>query len=324
LAVCALIFGSTWSGWRDVVDTRHQLVFAGPGKPRNRLRGRCFRGAGGPEEVGGFWERREALKRCLAREYRSFFRPFEADFYSDGVTFKDPLNELAGKARYRDNVEMLSGSNPVGNLLFSDGYIDLHSVEEVPGDERRLRTRWTLGFTFALLPWRPQALFTGVSEYVIDARAQVLGQRDYWDTLSLGSGGAYVPEDGLSGVVDLGAQLLPAFLRPFEEPAAAAGGDWALLRRADMYRVYRSKRDSERVFAIGAPGRSVGREELAQTLVDHGLTPGAALRVCTSGRGAVGPDSAAAAPSPEFRGGDFVLGLELLPPHPWQGPPPPG
>ncbi|CAJ1361671.1 unnamed protein product, partial [Effrenium voratum] len=61
-----------------------------------------------------FEENREALKECLAREYQSFFRPFEAEYYSEEVTFKDPLNSLKGKASYKANVEMLSGESLVG------------------------------------------------------------------------------------------------------------------------------------------------------------------------------------------------------------------
>eukprot|EP00434_Breviolum_minutum_P012223 symbB.v1.2.010779.t1/scaffold709.1/size267679/22 len=152
---------------------------------------------------GTFEEKREALKACLAREYRSFFRPFEADFYSEDVSFTDPLNQLKGKASYRANVEMLSGNSVIGNILFTDAFIDLHSVEEVPGDETRLRTRWTLGFAFKLLPWRPRAVFSGVSEYTIDPEnAKVLTQRDYWDVLSLEKGGSYVPEMPLTGLQD--------------------------------------------------------------------------------------------------------------------------
>ena len=45
------------------------------------------------------------------------------------------------------------------------------------GDATRLRTRWTLGFAFKLLPWRPRALFSGVSEYTIDPQnAKALGK----------------------------------------------------------------------------------------------------------------------------------------------------
>ncbi|CAE8647547.1 unnamed protein product, partial [Polarella glacialis] len=225
------------------------------------------------EVLGSFEQRREALKRCLAREYTSFFRPFEADFYSEDVTFKDPLTELSGKVSYKKNIDMLSGESLVGNILFSDGYIDLHAVEEVPGDLTRLRTRWTLGFVFKLLPWKPQAIFTGISEYVIDAStASVLSQRDYWDTLSLGQAGSYAPEAALAGLQDLVMQFLPASLQPAEarqtEEAEVAG--WSLLRRARAYRVYRGS--DGKVFAVAAPGFASGLEGVERELKVHGLS----------------------------------------------------
>eukprot|EP00439_Symbiodinium_sp_Y106_P057488 s856_g8.t1 len=222
-----------------------------------------------------FQQKREALKECLAREYRSFFRPFEAEFYDEDVSFKDPLNNLAGKDSYKANVEMLSGDSFVGNLLFSDGFIDLHGVEEVPGQPTRLRTRWTLGFVFKLLPWKPRALFSGVSEYEIDAQsAKVLRQRDYWDTLSLQQGGEYVPEPPLSGLKDLVSQLLPSALKPAEarEPAVAEEAGWELLRRAAAYRIYRSSDGS--TFAIPAPSFTAGLAGVKAEMEAHGLKAG--------------------------------------------------
>lgn len=270
------------------------------GRPQGRGQLRARRLAEGRAGQGTFEERREALKQCLAREYRSFFRPFEAEFYSEEVTFRDPLNQLRGKDSYRNNVEMLSGESLVGNVLFSDGFIDLHAVEDVPGDLTRLRTRWTLGFVFKLLPWRPRALFSGVSEYTIDRdTARVLSQRDYWDTLSLQKNGAYVPEPPLAGLQDLVGQLLPEPLRPAEarEPQAAEGPGWSLLRRARAYRVYRDS--AARVFAVVAPGFTSGQRGLRSELEAHGLLPGNVIRLPTGPAGS-------------------VEGLEVLPPHPWQ------
>lgn len=272
----------------------------------------------GSAQAPDFLERKEAVKRCLAREYRSFFRPFEGEFYADAVTFKDPLNELAGKDKYRSNVEMLSGESPVGNLLFDNGYIDLHAVEDVPGDERRLRTRWTLGFNFKLLPWRPQALFTGVSEYVIDGDARVVSQRDFWDTLSLGEAGGYSPEATLSGLADLGAQLLPSGMQP-EEPPAAKAGIWSLLRRASTYRVYRDSAGSGPPFAIVAPGsEALTPTQLGRALSNTGLVAGEALYIdLESGSVTRVVDAPGGLPT------GAVSGLEVKPPHPWDGPPPP-
>lgn len=279
---------------------------------RSLHQGPCLRQAVVESDSLDFQERKEQLKRCLSREYRSFFRPFEAEFYREEVSFKDPLNDLEGKDKYRKNVEMLSGESLVGNILFTDGFIDLHAVEEIPGSDRRLRTRWTLGFKFRLLPWQPRALFTGVSDYEIDGNAQVLSQRDYWDTINLGSSGSYMPEAPLAGVTDLLTQFLPSFLLTTKEPAAASAGEWSLLRRAEKYRVYRSAKDGL-VFAITTPGVPGDLDSLKRVLGDHGLAPGAAV-LAHPRRGDV-----VASTGQSFSDAEEVNGFELLTPHPWQG-----
>jgi len=215
-----------------------------------------------------FADKKEALKQCLAREYTSFFRPFEQDFYTQGVKFKDPLTQLEGKDMYRANVEMLSGESLIGKFLINDGFINLHSVEDVPGDEFRLRTRWTLGFKFVLLPWRPEAIFSGVSEYTIDADAKVVSQRDYWDTISLENGGSYRAEEEFAGLLDLTAQL-------FLPKAESKPENWQLLRRTYEYEVYREGR-SGLIFAVTAPQRQLDQRAIAAALQRHGLEPGAA------------------------------------------------
>ncbi|CAE7556829.1 unnamed protein product, partial [Symbiodinium necroappetens] len=256
-----------------------------------------------------FQQKREALKECLAREYRSFFRPFEAEYYDEDVSFKDPLNNLAGKDSYKANVEMLSGDSFVGNLLFSDGFIDLHAVEEVPGQPTRLRTRWTLGFVFKLLPWKPRALFSGVSEYEIDGQSAKVwttssrcpeselirrtrahlhqlprrgedalrGQGERGDLIFgevANTPGPGVPEPPLSGLKDLVSQLLPGALKPAEarEPAVAEEAGWELLRRAAAYRIYRSS--DGRIFAVPAPSFTAGLAGVKAEMEAHGLKAG--------------------------------------------------
>mmetsp|Transcript_53777 Transcript_53777/g.128134 ORF Transcript_53777/g.128134 Transcript_53777/m.128134 type:complete len:315 (+) Transcript_53777:90-1034(+) len=243
--------------------------------------------ASASEGAETFADKKEALKKCLAREYTSFFRPFEQAFYTEGVTFKDPLNQLEGKDKYRMNVEMLSGENLVGTFLFKDGFINLHSVEDIPGDEYALRTRWTLGFTFKLLPWQPEAVFTGVSEYTIDADAKVVSQRDYWDTLSLDRGGEYRPEEGLAGLVDLNAQLL--LPKTDGKPTG-----WELLRRTYNYEVYRVS-STGKVFAVSAKKNQLDQRAIASAIERHGLKAGSP---CSQ---------------------DGYAAVEVESPHPWEG-----
>ena len=91
-----------------------------------------------------------------------------------------------------------SGKNPLGSALFSDCGLVMHVIESV--SERTLRTRWTLQFRFKLLPWRPLAQFSGVSEYTLDEQARVLRQDDYWDSIDLKKGGGYERAGGTAGI----------------------------------------------------------------------------------------------------------------------------
>lgn len=178
-------------------------------------------------------ERVDLLKQALVREYTSFFSPFESEFYAADVEFRDPLTELRGTEAYRANVGMLSGQNMFGKVLFRDASILLHKVEET--GPQRLRTRWTLRFTFQALPWRPGAVFTGVSDYTLDERGYVKKQQDYWDSLNLVDG-SYVVKDRLAGLKDFTGQLARR-----DEADAAMGAEvpYVLLRRAATYEVRR-------------------------------------------------------------------------------------
>jgi hypothetical protein len=146
------------------------------------------------------------LKIVLEREYLSFFDPMERDYYAPTVTFQDPLTTLSGIDGYQNNVDMLAGRTLLGSLLFQDASIILHSVtggqvlRQQPAVESSnnnedaakiadIVTRWTLRFTFKILPWRPTARFSGISVYSVVAGGakgvQIVQQLDYWDAINL-------------------------------------------------------------------------------------------------------------------------------------------
>lgn len=114
-------------------------------------------------------DRKAALVAGLKREYSSFFNPMEMELYDPQVTFDDPMISFTGADKFKANVDMLSGGSAVGKLLFSDCGLVMHSCTE--DGERALTTRWTLQFRFKLLPWKPLAQFTGVSQYTLDGEA---------------------------------------------------------------------------------------------------------------------------------------------------------
>jgi hypothetical protein len=174
----------------------------------------------------------EQLKRTLTREYLSFFDPMERDYYDPAVSFIDPLTTLSGVASYQANVDMLSGRNWFGSLLFRDASISLHNVQggEVTttttaedGGQRQpqivigeLTTRWTLRFTFAALPWQPAPRFSGISLYTVKPGGPkgvvIVQQRDYWDAINLEPGGTYRPVSRGEALQHLIGQMVPGAL----------------------------------------------------------------------------------------------------------------
>ena len=137
-------------------------------RPIPRTRNICS--SEGVAASSSFAASKAALIEGLKREYASFFSPMEMDLYDPQVEFNDPMISFTGASAFKANVDMLSGGSAVGKLLFDDSGLVMHSVTEE--SERQLTTRWTLQFRFKLLPWRPLAQFTGVSQYTLDDKVR--------------------------------------------------------------------------------------------------------------------------------------------------------
>jgi hypothetical protein len=184
------------------------------------------------------------LKKVLEREYVSFFSPMETEYYLEDVTFDDPLTSLAGVKAYESNVNMLSGKTAMGKILFRDAGIILHNIEggevQADGSISNVITRWTLRFTFQILPWQPTARFSGVSVYDVvpggPKGVQIVKQTDYWDSINLKEGGSYEKMEKTVGLSDFLDQLKP---EQFAAPTAGAELLYSLLRRGDGYEARR-------------------------------------------------------------------------------------
>ena len=193
------------------------------------------------------------LKRALSREYATFFDPMIESWYAPDVSFDDPLTSLAGVGSYRGNVDMLAGRTALGRAMFDGARIDLHSVtggevssEATGGGIADVVTRWTLRVTVRVLPWRPEAVFSGVSIYELrpggEGGVLVAAQRDYWDSINIASdassdpGAQYRRVGKGAALKDFLGQLKPDGLRA---AAAAPELPYMLLRRGDGYEVRR-------------------------------------------------------------------------------------
>ncbi|KAL9181900.1 hypothetical protein ACHAXT_012243 [Thalassiosira profunda] len=192
------------------------------------------------------------LKRVLTQEYLSFFNPMVDSWYKKDVTFDDPLTSLSGVDSYRNNVDMLAGRTLLGKLLFDGAGINLHSVTggEITGENGSVAigdvvTRWTLRMTLKVLPWKPEAVFSGISVYKLQPGGKegvtIVGQTDYWDSINIKEGmDPSVPQTQYQkvakseAVADFLGQLKPG---GFQAAAAAPELPYLLLRRGDGYEV---------------------------------------------------------------------------------------
>jgi hypothetical protein len=192
-------------------------------------------------------------------------------WYAPNVAFTDPLTSLVGVESYRNNVNMLAGRTMLGQVLFTDASIILHSVtggdvttEKKEGERisiDNIVTRWTLRVTVQILPWKPIAIFSGVSIYTLqpggDEGVLISCQQDYWDSINikqLSSSAAaptaaaervsipipireqYHKVDKIIALQDFLGQLKPD---GFRAAAAAPELPYLLLRRGNGYEIRR-------------------------------------------------------------------------------------
>ena len=176
---------------------------------------------------------REELQRVLAREYASFFSPFERKYYETDVSFIDPLTSFTGADKYQNNVDMLAGRTALGAFLFKDASIALHKITSL--GPNKIQTRWTLKFTVKFLPWQPRPRFSGVSVYTLNPETgKVQRQDDFWDSINLFKG-EYKTVPFSQGLQD----FLSCLSNEQGAEMAAPELPFELLRRAANYEVRR-------------------------------------------------------------------------------------
>lgn len=136
--------------------------------------------------------------------------------YERNVDFRDPITRYSSVEGYLFNIQML-------RYLFSPNF-ELHSVKQSGPSE--ITTRWTMTMRFALLPWRPELIFTGISIMGINpTTGKFLSHVDYWDSIK---DNEYL---SLEGVRDLLKQLQCFKTPDLETP------EYKVLKRTSMYEV---------------------------------------------------------------------------------------
>ncbi|GBF95132.1 hypothetical protein Rsub_07716 [Raphidocelis subcapitata] len=114
----------------------------------------------------------------LRGELRGLFAPggeVTRARYSPSLHFEDPITRLDNLEAY---VLMVRALKTVFNIGF-----ELHTLEVSGPDE--ITARWTMTVEVWPLPWRPTAVFTGRSKYVVDASSGLItSHRDTWDAVA--------------------------------------------------------------------------------------------------------------------------------------------
>ncbi|XP_075509854.1 uncharacterized protein LOC142546177 [Primulina tabacum] len=94
--------------------------------------------------------------------------------YDERVNFRDPITKHGSIGGYLFNIAMLK-------KLFNPDF-QLHWVKQTGAYE--ITTRWTMVMKFALLPWKPELVFTGTSVMGINPQTnKFCSHLDYWDSI---------------------------------------------------------------------------------------------------------------------------------------------
>ncbi|KAM7509433.1 hypothetical protein LguiA_019886 [Lonicera macranthoides] len=136
--------------------------------------------------------------------------------YDERVKFRDPITKHDTISGYLFNIELLK-------KLFSPDF-KLHWAKQTGPYE--ITTRWTMVMSFALLPWKPELVFTGTSVMGINPETQKFCSHvDYWDSIEKND---YF---SLEGLLDVIKQLWIYKTPDLETPK------YQILRRTSKYEV---------------------------------------------------------------------------------------
>ena len=119
----------------------------------------------------------------------------DRNIYADDVKFEDPITRYDSIDGYLFNIQML-------RYLFTPEFI-LHTIKEV--NETTLETRWTMNMKLRILPWQPDLIYTGTSQYEFDLNTKkVVRHSDTWDSIE---NQEYFSVEGLRDVVKQASNL---------------------------------------------------------------------------------------------------------------------
>ncbi|KAJ1435134.1 SOUL heme-binding protein [Sesbania bispinosa] len=136
--------------------------------------------------------------------------------YDERVIFRDPITKHDNLSGYLFNIALLK-------TLFRPQF-QLHWVK--PTGTNEITTRWTMVMKFALLPWKPELVFTGTSVMGINPEnGKFCSHVDFWDSIEKND---YFSFEGLLDVIKQ--------LRIYKTPDLESP-KYQILKRAANYEV---------------------------------------------------------------------------------------
>ncbi|XP_010925264.1 uncharacterized protein [Elaeis guineensis] len=118
----------------------------------------------------------EGLVKFLYEDLPHLFdeQGIDRSMYDDRVRFRDPITKHDTIDGYLFNIGLLK-------VLFRPDF-QLHHVRQTGPYE--ITTRWTMVMRFALLPWKPELVFTGISIMAVNPQTQKFCSHvDVWDSI---------------------------------------------------------------------------------------------------------------------------------------------
>ncbi|XP_073158118.1 uncharacterized protein [Henckelia pumila] len=129
-----------------------------------------------PSSASDTQQQQQQLVEFLYEDLPHLFddRGIDRTAYDERVNFRDPITKHDSIGGYLFNIAMLK------NIFNPD--FQLHWVKQTGAYE--LTTRWTMVMKFALLPWKPELVFTGTSVMGINPQTmKFCSHLDYWDSI---------------------------------------------------------------------------------------------------------------------------------------------
>jgi hypothetical protein len=118
----------------------------------------------------------EEVIKTLKNDLPTLFdQDISYDIYTNGIYFRDPVNQFKYKFNYRIIFWTLRFH---ARLFFTEIYFDVHEVEQ--SSEDTILAKWTVRGVLRV-PWKAKIFFNGYSTYKLNQNGLIYEHIDTWD-----------------------------------------------------------------------------------------------------------------------------------------------